>query len=124
MGDCCTNTSYTQVQNSKLQNCIMVVVGKYLWKLSSLSPLLKQVHLEHAEQDCIQAGLNISSEETVQSRQSVLVLCHPQSKDFFLILRGNFLCFHLGPMALVLLLDITDKCLDPSSWHPALRHLY
>lgn len=120
LGDCCTNTSYTQVQNREFQNWRMVVVGKYLWKLSSSSPLLKQVHLVHVAQ--YRQVLNISTEGDYSLGN--LSECSVTLKDFFLILRANFLCFHLGLMSLIMLLGTTDKCLDSSSWHSALRHLY
>jgi len=35
----------------------MVGAGRDLWRSSSPTPLLKQVHLEQAAQDCIQVGL-------------------------------------------------------------------
>lgn len=59
LGDCFSNTSYTQVQNREFKNCRMAVVGKYFWKLSSPSPLLKQVHLVHVAQ--FRQVLNIST---------------------------------------------------------------
>uniref|UniRef100_A0A8B9P213 CUB and sushi domain-containing protein 3 n=1 Tax=Apteryx owenii TaxID=8824 RepID=A0A8B9P213_APTOW len=63
----------------------MVEVGRDLWRSSSPTPLLKQGHLEHVAQDCIQAGFEYLQRRRLHhlSGQPVPVLCHPHSEKVF-----------------------------------------
>jgi len=61
--------------------------------------------------------LNISREEDSTTSLGSLFQCSStlRGKKFFLMFRWNFLCFHLCPLPLVLLLGTTEKSLVPSS---------
>jgi len=61
----------------------MVGVGKSLWGPSSPVPLPKQVHLEQAAQDLVQAGFEYQQRRRLHSLpgQPVPVLCHPQREE-------------------------------------------
>jgi len=72
------------------ENHRMVGFGRDLWKSSSPTPMLKQVHLEQTAQDCIQVGLEYLQRRRLHSLsgQPVPVLRHPHSKEvFFLMFR-------------------------------------
>jgi len=61
----------------------MVGVGRDLWGRSGPIPRLKQVPLEQAAQDCIQAGFEYLQRRRLHnaSGQPVPVLRHPQSEE-------------------------------------------
>jgi len=61
----------------------MVWVGRDLWRSSSPTSLPKQVHLQQAAQDLVQAGFEYLQRRRLHntSEQPVPVLHHPQCKD-------------------------------------------
>ena len=60
--------------------------------------------------------LNISREESTTSLGNLFQCSITlRGKKFFLMFRGNFLCFSLCPLSLLLLLGTTEKSLAPSS---------
>jgi len=61
--------------------------------------------------------LNISKEGDSTTSLGNLFQCSVtlRGKKFFLMFRGNFLCFSLCPLSLLLLLGTTEKSLAPSS---------
>ena len=65
------------------QNHRMVSVGMDLWRLSSLTLLPKQGHLQQAAQDLVQPGLEYLQRRRFHNLpgQPVPVLRHPQSEE-------------------------------------------
>jgi len=65
------------------QNHRMVGVGRDLWRSSTLTPLLQQVHLKQAAQDFVQAGYEYFQRRRLHnpSGQPIPLLLHPQSEE-------------------------------------------
>jgi len=107
----CTDTDSTRMSSYSLtravtesQNPRMVDVGRDLWKFSGSTCLLNDGHLQLGPRTVSSWVLNISKDE--DSITSLCNLCQClvilTAKKSFLTFRGNFLCFSLCPLPLVL----------------------
>jgi len=92
----------------------MVGVGRDLCGSSSPTPLPKQVHLEQAVQDLIQAAFEDLQRRRLHkpSGQPVPVLCYPQSKEVLPHVQMELPVLQFVPIA---------PC--PVAGHPPLRYL-
>lgn len=105
------------------QNHCMVEAGRYLWRASGPTPMLKQGHLERVAQDHVQTACQLSPRK--KTPQPLWALCQCSVtltvEKVFLMLKGNLLCCCVLP--LVLSLGSSEKTLDPSCLHPPFRYL-
>lgn len=100
--------------------------GRDLWRSSGPIPLLKQGNLQPAAQDHIQTAFDSFQHGRLHniSAQPVPLLSPLTVKQFFLMFRGNILCFSLCQLPLVLSLGTTEKNLARTSLHSSFRYLY
>lgn len=92
------------------QNHRILRIGRALWKSSSPIPLPKQGHLEQVTQECVQVGLECLQRWRLHDLcEQLFNALPPQSKEIFLMLRWNFMCFSSWPLLLVLSLGTTEK---------------
>lgn len=104
----------------------MVEFGKELWRSPGSTTLLRQSHIMAVGKNCVQVSSEHLQGWTLHNllRQPwVPVLGLPQGEKVFAVVWKNLLCFSLWPLPLVLLLDITEKILAPSSLYPLGIHM-
>ena len=79
----------------------MVGVGRDLWGSSSSIPLPKQVYVEQAAQDLVQANFKYLQRRRIHNlpERSVPVLCHPQSEEVLPHLKTELPKLHFVPVA-------------------------
>lgn len=102
----------------------MAEIGKNLWRTFDSAPYWSRATLSRLRRTMSRCLLNVSNREDTTTSpgnlwQRVVTLT---VKQYFLMFRGNILCFNLCPLLLVWSLGITEKSLALSS--QSLRYSY
>ena len=107
------------------QNHRIIGIRRDLCRSSSSTSLLKQVHLDQAAQDIVQAGFEYLQWRRIHNLcgQPVPGLHDAQSEEFLPHVQMELPMLQFVPVAPYPSLGTIEKSLAPSSWHPPLRYL-